>query len=133
MAIEDLMADSFNRIAAGQQINEKIGDWTISNLNSQSLIEIMYRMDAVYGFEVSVKDDSIQFYNFHREAKKCTGTESLSQLEASFGILARNRIQKVIVLFDTYGQNDTEAWLIKNGYTPIEGGIYQKIFDPKPH
>lgn len=131
MAIEDLMADAFNRIVAGQQINERIGDWAISNLNSPSLIDLMYVDVAIYGFQVGVKDDSTQFYNYHREARKGTGTESLKQLESSFDILARNRVQKVIALFDTFGQEDTEVWLKRNGYTLNEQRVYQKIFDPK--
>ena len=133
MALEDLMADAFNRIVAGQEINETIGDWTISNLNSPSLIDLMCRMDAIYGFQVGAEHDSIQFYNYHREAKKGTGTGSLKQLETSFGILARNMAQKVIVLFDTFRQEDTETWLNRNGYTLNGQGIYQKVFDPKPH
>ena len=133
MAIEDLMADAFNRIVVGQQINETIGDWTVSNLNGPSIIDLMYRMDAVYGFQVGVEGDIIQFYNSHREAKRGTGTKSLKQLETSFEILARNRAQKVIVLFYTFRQMDTETWLKKNGYTLNEQGTYQKVFDPKPH
>ena len=133
MAIEDLMAAAFNRIVVGQQINETIGDWTVSNLNCPSIIDLMYRMDAVYGFQVGVEGDLIQFYNSHREARKGTGTESLNQLETSFDILAKNRAQKVVVLFDTFGQRDTEAWLKKNGYTLNKQGTYQKVFDPNPH
>ena len=133
MTLEDLMADAFNRVIVGQQINETIGDWTISNLNSPLMIDLMYRMDAIYGFEVGVESDSIRFYNYHREARKGTGTKSLNQLETSFDILARNRVQKVIAVFDTFGQKDTEAWLKRNGYTLNEQGTYQKVFYQKPH
>ncbi len=131
MAIEELMAKVFNEIIEGQQVNKKIGDWTISNLNSLSMISLMYNQDAVYGFQVEIKDNLIQFNNYHREAKKGTGTKSLGQLEKSLKSLALSRNQKIVVLFYTFGQEDTKSWLEKNRYTKSGKEIYQKEFLPK--
>jgi len=132
MAIEDLMADIFNQIIEGNTLNESVGEWNISNLNSPLLVE-MYRPDAIYGFESGAQDDFVYFNNYHREARKGTGTKSLKQLEAAFDVLAKKRKQKVVVLFDTFKQEDTGAWLTKKGYIldDLNGRkIYQKIFDP---
>ncbi len=131
MAVEDLMANVFDEIIKGQQVNKKIGDWTVSNLNNSSMINLMYKQDAVYGFQVGINETCIQFNNYHREAKKGTGTESLRQLEDSLRILAKSRNQKIVVLFYTLGQNDTKSWLEKNEYAKSGKELYQKVFSPE--
>jgi len=142
MAIEDSMAEFFNWVVDGITINEKIGDWSVSNLNSPLMMDLFYSEDsnsAIYGFSVRVERNTVLFYNYHREASKGTGTKSLNQLECAFTVLAIKRKQKVAVIFDTFGQKDTEAWLIKNKYNlnadeenkgATVGKLYQKFFHP---
>jgi hypothetical protein len=136
MAIEEQMVDAFNKILNYQHINEVIGDWQVSNVMCPTLVELWYKGDAIYGFGVSIAGDFVRFYNYHREAKKGTGTLSLKQLESSFVALAANRNQPVISIFKLCGQKDTEAWLKKNGYVSNTFDVYHKLIEvPKevPH
>jgi len=128
MTIEERIACVFDKIINHQSANERVGDWVISNLNSPVLIDLMYKNDAVYGFNFGTFKDYLKFYNYHREALNGTGTESLIQLESSFSSLAKKLGQKVVLLFDIFSQADTKAWLEKNGYLLNESGIYQKEF-----
>jgi len=134
-----LMSDAFNKVLNYQSINEMIGDWHIANPNCPNIMDLMYRGDALYSFSTHIKgklgatNSQVQFINYHREAKKGTGTLSLKQLESAFSVLAKERNQKVVVFFNVGNQEDTEAWLKKNEYILRDGSrerkLYEKVFD----
>ncbi len=130
MALEDMMADAFNRILSGDRINERMEAWNVSNLNTPWNIDITYGTSAIYGFTITRRDDYIEFANYHREASKGTGTRSLKQLEEAFKVLADMHETPVTVLFNPFGQEDTIAWLQKNNYAVKENGTYAKTFKP---
>lgn len=66
-------------------------------------------------------------WNIHRQAKKGNGTPSLTALGDGFAHLARVTGKDVKVLFPKFRQEDTAAWLTKNGYRETfdaeEGGV----------
>ena len=134
MAIEDLLAESFNRIINGETINEKIGDWSVSNLNSPRNLKVIYdKCLANYGFHISIGDNFIHLLNYHRDAEKGYGTMTLKQIESALNVLANKRKQQIVIGFELFNQEDTEAWLNKNEYTKIREGYYQKVIKPELH
>ncbi len=124
----DSLVEVYNKVLEGRSINAVVGDWEVSNVGCKTTITFLSK-DVVYGFGIGVIDGDVQFFNYHREAKKGTGTPTLKEIESSFIALAKNRNQKVVSAFDLAGQKDTEAWLKKNGYTQHEGNIYYKTFE----
>lgn len=128
---EDTLDGILAKISVGERVNAHTGEWHVSNTNNPALIDMIFRQDAVYGFQISETDECIQFYNHHREARKGSGSESLKGLEWAFDGLAQVRNKPVWVVFDPFGQEDTERWLIKNEYAKEDDRIYVKRFEPK--
>ena len=125
MPLEQDLSIAFQSVLSGKQINIEIGAWRISNLNEPYLVDMMRGSGAVYGFDVKSNGDII-FDNYHREARTGTGTESLKELEEGMRTLANETHKQVTLLFNTFGQEKTRSWLMKNGYTMREDRVYEK-------
>ena len=134
MILEERMACAFNRALSGERIDESAGPWNISASYVDTLIfNLFYKWGsnfADYIFQVEFTDGNIQFRNYHRRAKKGRGTFTLSQLHRAFRILARHQDGCVQVCFPTFGQADTERWLVRNQYNRNNDGVYVRLFYP---
>lgn len=122
------LAARMQTVLNGEQGVVKQGDWTVSNLNSPGLLELLYREGAaLYGFTFEDTEDVLNVWNIHRQAKKGNGTPSLTSLGDGFAQLARVTGKDVKVLFPKFGQEDTATWLTKNGYRETfdgeQGGV----------
>lgn len=85
---------------------------------------------VVFGFTISLGGGRIILWNYHREAETGNGTKALTSLETMLGKLANIEKTEVVIIFDTFGQEDTKRWLIKNHYTEVSLGKFQKTICP---
>jgi len=125
---DELFNRAFQKVLFQGRINEKIGSWRLSNINSQTLLDLFYEdMSAAYTFQVESNESSIVLWNSHREAQKGKGTESLKDFERMVASFAKRWQKRVKLVFPKFGQEDTAVWLEKNGYSyDISNDTYEK-------
>lgn len=115
---EEEFYTAFQRILSGEQVNERIGPWRLSNLNGVKLIELFYQDGAaIYSFQVNADESSLVLWNSHREAMHGKGTESLQNLEKAIASVASRLIKSTRLIFPKFAQEDTAEWLEKSGYS----------------
>jgi len=129
MDLEHTVADFFSQALEGKTNVTEVEGWSISNWNRPSMIMIMGNA-IVYGFDVYEDKGKIIAMNYHREARKGEGTPSLQRLHSAFEILAKEKSIPVKVEFPVFNQEDTRAWLIKNGYRNHDE-LYFREFYPR--
>jgi hypothetical protein len=136
MGLEDELARAFSTALDGNKVYEQIGDWgvKITPHYQPQFADLTYRPRegafADYVFFFHSLFGHIEFTNYHRYAEGHVGTVSLKELEGGFEVLARNRATPVEVVFELVKQQeDTKAWLSRNGYQIIDGK-YKKWFEP---
>ena len=129
--LENIMAAVFDKILSGEKISQNIGSWSI-NAWDGDFIHLEYNpgfsLFATYQFSIELTNNHITFNNYHRKTTKGAGTLSLQELEKAFQTLAKIRELPVQILFNTFGQKDTEKWLQKNNYVLNSNSIYIKQF-----
>jgi hypothetical protein len=127
------LENSFN----GEPVQSTFGRWDVDNGFGQNILNLSFkgrgRQLMGYAFAIEYREGSnIELVNLHRqvmgEPRRGIGTESLTSLEAVLTVIARKSGRDITLTFPVANQDDTAAWLSKNGYKKRQEEGHTRFF-----